>query len=95
MLLSPKVVITNELTTRLAGSNDPAQLVPALGDSHSHRVTQQIMLGRDIGAQQTAGRHLAHIRKSLYRPESIVAFRVSRLDFCCIYIRIYLKIHCR
>lgn len=64
------IVLTNELTTRL--SSDDAFLVPALGDSHVHRVGQLISLGHvdsDV--------FCANIDKSLHSPEVVVMFRIT------------------
>lgn len=97
------VVITNELTTRLVrgrsgrsggGNNDgpvvDSYVVPAMGDTHRHRIAYEIALGREDstnamrGAQdevattfQNAGIViLANVRKSLTMPETTVPFKV-------------------
>lgn len=70
------VVLTNELTTRIA---DPSQidkyLVPSMGDSYSHRVTQQVTLAREDTRSEI---FCASIDKSLYSPEIVVKFRITK-----------------
>lgn len=67
------VVLTNELTTRPADSDDvPDVLVPSLGDSHLHRIGQLISLGHvdsDV--------FCANIDKSIHSPEIGVKFRIT------------------
>lgn len=68
------IVITNELTTRIVGGNN-TYFVPSMGDSHSHRVTQQITLGRE---DIRSNIFCANIDKSLHSPEVVVKFRITR-----------------
>lgn len=68
-----QIVITNELTTRFTADNEP-QLMPALGDSHIHRMNCQITLGRDVNDRQMFA---ANIDKCFYGAEKTVTFLVS------------------
>lgn len=67
-------MITNELTTRIFDLNE-SYLVPALGDSHSHRVTQQISLF--IRDARVPNRYTASIVKSLFNPVTSAEFKVN------------------
>lgn len=66
------MVITNELTTRVV--SEETCIVPALGDSHSHRVNFQVTFGRDEDDRQL---FVANIDKCYVKPEQKVAFTVS------------------
>lgn len=64
-------MLTNELTTRI--ENDEAYVVPALGDSHLHRVNYHITVGRDLNDSEL---FVAEIKKTFCNPEKLVPFRV-------------------
>lgn len=67
------VVLTNELTTRPADSDEsPDVLVPSLGDSHLHRIGQLISLGH-VGCDTFC----ANIDKSICSPEIGIKFRIT------------------
>lgn len=68
-----QIVITNELTTRIYRNGDSI-LVPALGDSHSHRVNYQIIVGRDNCDDEM---FVAKIKKSFWMAEKMIPFRVG------------------
>jgi len=69
------IVLTNELTTRMVETNNASTLlVPSMGDSYSHRVTQLITLAcEDVRSDVFC----ANIDKSLYSPEIIVKFKIT------------------
>lgn len=71
-----QIVITNELTTRIYPNGESA-LVPALGDSHSHRVNYQIITARHESDNNI---FVAKIKKSFWNAEKLVPFRVSDFD---------------
>ncbi|XP_052869269.1 DNA repair protein RAD51 homolog 3-like [Anopheles cruzii] len=76
------VVVTNDLTTKITDSKKPfdnIQIVPALGESHSHKINQRIILGRDDtnGQQQHLNRYIASIVKSPTTPPISVAFIIE------------------
>lgn len=68
-----QVVITNELTTRIA-PDGKTFIVPSLGESHSHRVNHQITIARDI---DHPGLIVANVDKCFVKEEEKVAFQVS------------------
>lgn len=67
------MVITNELTTRVTTEGD-TEIVPALGESHSHRVNYQVTFGRD---QNNRKLFVANIDKCFMKGEAKVPFAVS------------------
>ncbi|XP_055636639.1 uncharacterized protein LOC129775669 [Toxorhynchites rutilus septentrionalis] len=70
------VVITNDCTTRINPSNSTdSTVVPALGECHSHKINQRIVLGA-INEEQP-GIFIASIEKSLFRPRSSIKFRIT------------------
>lgn len=69
-------MITNELTTRIHHTGESI-LVPALGDSHSHRVNYQIIVGRGINDNEM---FFAKFKKSFWNAEKMISFRVSNFD---------------
>ncbi|XP_058061588.1 DNA repair protein RAD51 homolog 3-like [Anopheles bellator] len=75
------VVVTNDVTTRIADSKQPCndiQIVPALGGSHSHKINQRIVLGRDeTDGQQHLNRYIAAVEKSPTTPQIAVAFTIE------------------
>ncbi|XP_055539011.1 DNA repair protein RAD51 homolog 3 [Wyeomyia smithii] len=70
------VIITNDVTTRF-NPNDPnsSMVVPALGESHSHRINQRVILGPS--SNDEPGTIVASIGKSLLRPSATVKFQVT------------------
>lgn len=72
------VVLTNEITTRVSGKEigQTSRLVPALGDTHCHRIGQQVALGRDVSDGASNEQFVACVTKSLSRAESTVPFKV-------------------
>lgn len=77
-------MITNELTTRFTADNEP-EMMPALGDSHTHRINFQITLGRDVNDSNLFA---ANIDKSFCCAEKSVTFWVNAMrmiDAKCIY----------
>lgn len=68
-------MITNELTTRITTEGD-TYIVPALGDSHSHRVNHQITIGRD---ENDRNLFVANIDKCFVKCETKVPFEVSKI----------------
>uniref|UniRef100_A0A2M4BVK0 DNA repair protein RAD51 homolog 3 n=1 Tax=Anopheles marajoara TaxID=58244 RepID=A0A2M4BVK0_9DIPT len=76
-------VITNDLTTILPRKPTPNAdplIVPTLGDSHSHKINQRIVLGRTESSHDSRhdGSHVALIEKCLFSPRVSVAFRIER-----------------
>lgn len=67
------IVLTNELTTSV-GTSDDTSLVPSMGESYVHRISQQITLGRDFVGSDI---FCANIDKSLHSPEIVVKFRIT------------------
>lgn len=65
-------MITNELTTRITADGDMC-IVPALGESHSHRANYQITFGRDEDDRRL---FVANIDKCFTKSEQKVAFQV-------------------
>lgn len=53
---------------------DEISIVPALGESHLHRVNYQITIGRDIDG---ANLFVANVDKCFKKCEKVVPFRVS------------------
>ncbi|ETN63737.1 RAD51C protein [Anopheles darlingi] len=77
------VVITNDVTTDFSSvrkTNEEPLIVPALGDSHSHKINQRILLGRIESSDDPLhnGLYVASIEKSLFTPKVSVAFRIER-----------------
>ncbi|XP_053696864.1 DNA repair protein RAD51 homolog 3 [Sabethes cyaneus] len=72
------VIITNDVTTRF-NPNDPSSsmVVPALGESHSHKINQRIILGPSSNRDDAPGTILASIGKSLLRPSATVKFHIT------------------
>ncbi|XP_055318102.1 DNA repair protein RAD51 homolog 3-like [Sitodiplosis mosellana] len=68
------VVITNELTTRVI-PDGPSCIVPALGESHSHRVNVQLTFGRDEDDRRL---FVANIDKCFTKCEQKVAFQITK-----------------
>lgn len=68
-------MITNELTTRILTDGD-TNIVPALGESHSHRVNYQITFGRDEDDHRL---FVANIDKCFVKGEQKVAFQVRKM----------------
>lgn len=66
-------MITNELTTRISPRGDSV-LVPALGDSHSHRVNYQVIVGRNACDNES---FVAKVKKSFWNAEKMISFRVG------------------
>lgn len=79
-------MITNELTTRIVDLNE-SYLVPALGDSHSHRVTQQISLS--VQDANEPNRYVASVVKSLYNPVTSAEFKVKFLNTSLLCLTIF------
>uniref|UniRef100_A0A182JI33 DNA repair protein RAD51 homolog 3 n=1 Tax=Anopheles atroparvus TaxID=41427 RepID=A0A182JI33_ANOAO len=76
------VVTTNDVTTQLISETDGAesQIVPALGGSHSHKINQRIVLGKDDGAsdnEQQQDKYVALIEKCHFTPKISIAFRIE------------------
>ncbi|XP_065078188.1 DNA repair protein RAD51 homolog 3-like [Ochlerotatus camptorhynchus] len=69
------IVITNDVTTRFNGQ-DGSRIVPALGDAHSHKINQRIVLGQGIDDQPGLG--IASIDKGLFRTRMAVKFQISQ-----------------
>lgn len=67
-------MLTNELTTRI--ENDEIYLVPALGNSHTHRVNYQVTLGCDLNDREL---FVAKIEKTFFNSEKLVTFRVGKI----------------
>lgn len=67
------IVLTNDVTTKLHGPDDPSSIVPALGDSHSHRVNQRILLGPTANE---SGAYVASVEKGFHRPRMAVKFQI-------------------
>lgn len=66
-------MLTNEITTHIS-IEEGTQLVPALGESHSHRVNHQITLGHDDDDRRL---FVANIDKCFVKCEKKVPFLVS------------------
>lgn len=73
-----QVVITNELTTR--HMDEEWTITPALGDAHSHKINQRLMLRKEIDT----GRRVITIDKSLICGKVSVPFQVYAAT--CIYM---------
>uniref|UniRef100_A0A182N4E6 DNA repair protein RAD51 homolog 3 n=1 Tax=Anopheles dirus TaxID=7168 RepID=A0A182N4E6_9DIPT len=81
------VIITNDITTRISDAEnsqrpEEPQIVPALGGSHTHKINQRILLGRDESnsdhpSQRSPPTYVASIVKGNFRPEYTVAFRIE------------------
>lgn len=71
------MVITNELTTHV--TPEETSIIPALGESHLHRVNTQITFGRDVDRPNL---FVANITKSFTKCETDVPFRVSQIHNC-------------
>ncbi|EAT36631.1 AAEL011307-PA [Aedes aegypti] len=68
------IVITNDVTTRINGQD--SKIVPALGDAHSHKINQRIVLGQSD--EDPAGVHIASVEKGLFRTRMAVKFQISQ-----------------
>ncbi|XP_031636026.1 DNA repair protein RAD51 homolog 3 [Contarinia nasturtii] len=68
------VVITNELTTRVTTEGD-TEIVPALGESHLHRVNCQVTFGRDENNRKL---FVANIDKCFVKCEKKVPFQITK-----------------
>lgn len=66
------IVLTNDVTTKLNG-NDPSIIAPSLGDSHSHRINQRIVLGQT----SEPGVYVASVEKGFHRPRMAVKFQIG------------------
>ncbi|XP_058822684.1 DNA repair protein RAD51 homolog 3 [Topomyia yanbarensis] len=71
------VIITNDVTTRI-DSSDPngSTVLPALGESHSHKINQRIVLGQ-TGDDEEPGVFIASIEKSLLQRRTSVKFHIG------------------
>ncbi|XP_035890973.1 DNA repair protein RAD51 homolog 3-like isoform X2 [Anopheles stephensi] len=84
------VIVTNDVTTRISDSDasdrlaetttitTTPQIVAALGGSHTHKVNQRILLGRDesdYDSQSTV--YVASIEKGHFLPRITVPFRIE------------------
>uniref|UniRef100_A0A182QIY8 DNA repair protein RAD51 homolog 3 n=1 Tax=Anopheles farauti TaxID=69004 RepID=A0A182QIY8_9DIPT len=81
-----KAIVTNDVTTRISDAADASQqpdepqIVPALGGSHTHKINQRILLGRDETNADCSTKpptYLASVVKSHFKPEVTVAFRIE------------------
>lgn len=72
------VIVTNDVTTRF-NPNDPdsSMVVPALGESHSHKINQRVILGPSSNRDDGPGTFIASISKSLLRPSAIIKFHIT------------------
>lgn len=68
------IVITNDVTTRINGQD--SQVIPALGDTHSHKINQRVILGQSD--DDPAGVHIASVEKGLFRTRMAVKFQISQ-----------------
>ncbi|XP_058446759.1 DNA repair protein RAD51 homolog 3 [Malaya genurostris] len=70
------VVITNDVTTRIDSNGTTNSIViPAIGDSHSHKINQRIVLGQTSDEESSI--FIASIEKSLMRPRTLVKFQIT------------------
>lgn len=69
-----QIVITNDVTTRINGQD--SQVIPALGDTHSHKINQRVILGQSD--EDPAGVHIASVEKGLFRTRMAVKFQISQ-----------------
>lgn len=68
-----QVVITNEMTTRVDADGN-TEIVPSLGESHSHRVNFQIRVSKDVDDPR---RFCANIDKSFVKCEAAASFEIT------------------
>ncbi|XP_049281159.1 uncharacterized protein LOC125762729 isoform X2 [Anopheles funestus] len=78
------VIVTNDVTTRISDSDTftrtkAPQIVPALGGSHTHKINQRIVLGRDESNYDfhTQPKYVASIEKGHFLPNISVPFRIA------------------
>lgn len=75
-----QIVLTNEFTTKL--KNDEYSIGAALGESHSHKISQRIILGRH---PLQNGRFIAHSEKGFVCSSSFtIEFEVRIVFFVVI-----------
>lgn len=73
MLFYHQIVITNDVTTRINGQE--SKIVSALGDGHSHKINQRIVLGQPV--DDPSGVNIASVEKGLLRERMAVKFEIS------------------
>ncbi|XP_055611013.1 DNA repair protein RAD51 homolog 3-like [Uranotaenia lowii] len=73
------IVITNDVTTRIISGESASVIVPALGESHGHKINQRVLLGPVSSQRAEAATDIfvAFVEKSLYRPRMAVNFQIS------------------
>lgn len=77
------IVITNDVTTQLISDTSSSDrtteslIVPALGGSHSHKINQRIILGKDDYESNQQDTYVALIDKCHFTPKISIAFRIE------------------
>ncbi|XP_053659771.1 DNA repair protein RAD51 homolog 3-like [Anopheles marshallii] len=80
------VIVTNDVTTRISDTDsfertEAPQIVAALGGSHTHKINQRILLGRDESNYDSHTEHqpsyVASIEKGHFLPHITVPFRIE------------------
>ena len=70
-----QVIITNELTTRCVDNN--WFITPALGDSHTHKINQRLILSHD----EDKDYNIVMIDKSVICSKIAIRFKVHLFEF--------------
>lgn len=82
-------MLTNNLTSK-PGEDNQWYLCPALGDTHTHKIGQRILLGRN---PKEKDHYVAYLEKVKLSPPVYIGFKVRSLNLVVMELQVYERIY--